>query len=58
MNFSITVETLINSKNYKTLCDGYYTYLYEDIAKKLMKVFKLTRKEVWAIIAEELGLLS
>ena len=48
----ITVETLINSQNYKTLCDEYYTHLYEKLVQKLMEVFKLTHKEVWAIIAE------
>ena len=48
----ITVEALINSKNYKTLCDEYYTYLYRKLVQKLMKVFGLTHKEVWAIIAE------
>ncbi|MEW6617390.1 MAG: hypothetical protein AB1333_03140 [Patescibacteria group bacterium] len=49
----ITIETLINSKNYKILCDEYYTYLYEKLVQKLMRVFKLTHKEVWAIIAEK-----
>ncbi len=54
----ITVETLINSKNYKTLCDEYQTHLYEKIVEKLMSVFKLTHKEVWAIIAEKEGFFS
>lgn len=48
----ITVETLINSKNYNILCNKYYTFLYERMIQKIMKVFALTHKEVWAIIAE------
>lgn len=54
----ITLEMLINSKNYKTLCDGYYAFLYEKMIQKLMKVFKLTHKEGWAIIAEKEGFFN
>ncbi len=48
----ITLETLIHSKNYTTLCDEYHTHLYEEMVRKIMHVFGLTHKEVWAIIAE------
>jgi|GEM_PF-3214379 len=54
----ITLEILINSNNYKILCDEYYTHLYEELIQKLMKVFTLTRKEVWAIIAEKEGFFN
>jgi len=54
----ITVEILVNSKNYKILCDEYYTHIYEQIARVFIKTFQLTHEEAWAIIAEELGLLS
>lgn len=54
----IALKTLMHSKNYKTLCDEYYTHLYEKMAKKIMQVFTFTHKEVWALIAEREGFLN
>lgn len=54
----ITVETLVNSKNYKILCDEYHAHLCESAVQTIMETFKFTHKEAWTILAGSIGLLD
>jgi hypothetical protein len=54
----ISVIDLVNSPNYKVLCDEYRDDILRDLVKRLAIEFKLTDKQVWAGIALALGLLD
>lgn len=54
----IGVEKLIDSPNYKVLCEQYEAHSFRQYVKKLVEKFEFTDKEAWATVLYCLGLLN
>lgn len=54
----ISVEKLLNSPNYNTLCREYEENILKKLSKKLVEKFGITDKEAWALIVYGLGLVK
>lgn len=54
----ISVEQLINSPNYKVLCEEYGESIIYEFVKKLKEKFETTDKEAWALVLYCLELLN
>lgn len=54
----ISVETLVNSPNYKVLCQEYVEDIICQFIKKIIEKFDITDKEAWALTAFGLGSLG
>lgn len=54
----IGVEILVNSSNYKVLCQEYQDCMLCQVIKKLKEKLKITDEQAWAITMVGLGLLE
>lgn len=54
----ISVEKLVDSPNYKILCQEYEENTVYQLVKKFIEKFGITEKEAWALVAYGLGLLG
>jgi len=54
----ISVEKLVDSPNYKILCQEYHDNVIYQFVMKLEKKLGITDKEAWALMVYALGLLD
>ncbi|MDO8443273.1 MAG: hypothetical protein Q7S81_03415 [bacterium] len=54
----LIVEKLVNSPNYKVLCQEYDENIVFQLVKKMVEKFGISEKEAWALVAYVSGWLK